>query len=113
MTHSKFPALRWDAAGNVHHCETEDDVQPGWTDYHPDSAPVSAILEKGLGADMTRTEIITALEDGGVTFSKNAPTAALAKQLRVAVLSALEEHDVKYDNAASTKDLLALIPAPE
>lgn len=113
MTHRKFPGLRWDAEGNTHYCATEDDVQPGWTDYHPDNPPVSATVEKGLGADMSRAEIIAALEEGGVTFSKNAPTASLAKQLRTAILSELEEQSVKYEPTSSTKDLLALIPAPE
>lgn len=113
MKHSKFPGLRWDTEGNAHHCATEDDVQPGWTDHHPDNAPVSATVEKSAGAEMSRAEIIHALDEGGVPYKRNAPTDALAKQLRVAVLNVLEDQSVKYDPTAPTKDLLALIPAPE
>jgi len=107
MTHSKFPGLRWDADGVAHHCETEDDMQPGWAD-HPAKAQKVAPDES-----MTRQDIIAALDEGGIVYKKNAPTDALAKQLRVAVLSVLEENDVKYAPNASTKDLLALIPQPE
>lgn len=116
MTHSKFPGLRWDAEGNTHHCATEDDVQPGWTDYHPDNAPKATQSEDdpwGKDTSMTRAEIIAALDEGGVAHKKNAPTDALAKQLRAAVLGVLEEGNAEYNPLLSTKNLLALIPAPE
>lgn len=109
MKHSKFPGLRWDVEGNVHHCETEDDVQEGWTDNHPDSAPKA----KAAGDSMTRPEIVAALEQGGITFSKNAPTAALAKQLHTAVFTALEEAAIAYEHDMTTKQLLGLLTPPE
>lgn len=99
-----YPRYRWDAAGKAHRCEGPDDDNPEWTDAHPGSAGATV---------MTREEVVEALQEGGIAYSKNAPTAALRRQLADAVRAVLTTNDITFDDADDTKTLLGLLPAPE
>jgi len=123
--------MRWDAEGNAHLCRSEADVQPGWTDQHPSNIPAEAAPapppdhpppsnetppapEAPEVQEMTREEIVTALNEGGVQFSNNAPTKALYKKLRVALIEALSAvENIAFDPEADARTLLNLLPKPE
>lgn len=120
----KFPGMRWDAEGNAHLCRSEADVQPGWTDQHPSN--ITAEVAPALPPDhppptpespdvpeMTRDDIIAALNEGGVLFSVNAPTKALYKKLRAAAWEALNTAGIVCNPEADARTMLELLPKPE
>lgn len=112
----EFPKMLWDADGNVHLCNGPADVDPSWTNYHPnDVEKAAAKAEKAavVSAVMSRDDIVAALNQGGVEFKKNAPTPALYKQLVAALRSELDQRGVQYPADADAPALLALVAPPE
>lgn len=79
-----------------------DTVPAGWLDHHPDAA--QPVAEEVSDDCLSREEIVTALQEGGVEFSKNARTASLDKQLRTALVEDLHVDD---SDPRTTRELLS------
>ena len=109
---TQYPCYRWDAEGNAHRCETAADANPAWTDQHPSNCSVEKVVEPEV-IPMSRVEIVTALNEGGIEFKKNSPTPALYKQLGYEVKAALTEAAIPFDDKADTKTLLGLLHPAE
>lgn len=103
----KFPGHRWSPDGEMRVFHTAEDVPEGWTEYHPDSAP-KVERQPATSIDLTRKEIVEALNAGNIPFVKNAKTEALYAQLTEAVKAHLAETGVEFDPEASVKSLLEL-----
>jgi len=106
----RFPGMRWHPeTGESQIFQTQEDMPAGWLDYNPTGADG---LEKPKASNplpMTREEIVAALNQGQITFKKNAGTAALYDQLRDALRKFLTERSITFEQDADGKTLLDLV----
>src|SRR5581483_9866922 len=111
MTNTKSaPTMAWHPeTGENRVFPHPSEVPEGWLDTHPSNASKAAEggdKNPGDKLPMTRKEIVAALNDGGISFDKQAKTSALYAQLLDAVKSALTEAGVEFDVNADAKVLL-------
>lgn len=114
-----FPAHKFHpVTGELKVCNSAADVPEGWIDTHPNNLPkvdpaAADPAANKAGLEMSREEIMGALDEGGIEYSKNAPTTTLYKKLTEAVKKTLLERGIAYDESFNTKQLLELIPPAE
>jgi hypothetical protein len=110
-----YPALKWHPeTGDCRLFHSEGQVPKGWLDQHPRNlAPEKLDPASPAALPMTRKEIVEALNSGGISYDPKAKASVLFDQLTVAVKEALTEANISFDDAADTKELLALLPTPE
>jgi hypothetical protein len=117
MSDNKFkgPTYRYGPNGEGQVFNHSDDVPEGWLDDPTKhEAPAKQASEAAPAQpDMTRKEIVAALQSGGLQFDARANVATLYAQLTEAVKKALADSGVDPVPDLPTKQLLELLPAPE
>lgn len=87
----------------------DDETEPeGWLDTHPENPRLGgSVPGREPEKAMTREEIIAALNAGQIQFKVSTSATELQKQLRVALLAALEQHNIPDVEKLTTRQLLA------
>ncbi len=105
MAKTAFPASRYDPVARTGAVfESADDVPDGWVARLPEPGE-----EPETPDELTRAEIVSALTEGGISFSGRSKTDALHALLRDELTKVLTTRGVEFDPAASTAALLALV----
>jgi hypothetical protein len=113
MTVQKFPGYRWHPeSGDCRIFDKAEDVPEGWLESHPGSLDQAApAADKAYDAlPLSKKEIVAALDEGGVSFKKNAPVAALYALLMENLKKALTEQEIAFPEDADAKALMDLFP---
>ena len=93
----------------------EDDEQEpeGWLNYHPkDRAKTGAADDEdddGPGGNLSKREVMDALQSAGINFSSRDNLATLTAQLEQAVNDALAGMQISVTEGMSLRDRLALV----
>lgn len=107
----KFPGWRYDpATGEGGLFNSADEVPDGWLDHvPPPGAPLAQEPAVSVRKPMTRAEITAALDSGRISYDPKAKADELHALLRDKVIAALKARAIAFDEAADTRDLLALL----
>lgn len=112
---SVFPGMRWHPqTGESRVFDKAEDVPEGWINTHPASLPAEAApagADETASLNMTRKEIVAALEEGGIQFNPRHGVKALYALLVENLKKALTEMDVPFNaDTTDAKELLGLFP---
>lgn len=122
MSKEHFPSMRWHPeTGEARVFNAAHEVPEGWLDAHPNDPKAKAAEPAGDSAgegepakeDLTRAQIIAALTEGQIEFSKNARTGPLYVKLTEAVKANLAARNITFEQDAPTSALLELAKAPQ
>lgn len=111
---SKF---MWDPETGARHIFKDGETAPdNFLPHHPDDADKAddapkkaAKADKDLSGGMTKAEIESALQSGGVTYDKQGTKADMLDALIPALWNALEASGVEFDADATAPELLGLL----
>ena len=113
---TEFPKYYWPPAGGEPIvAKSAGDVPAGYLPYNP-ADPERAAAAKAAEADkpalpMSKSEVVTALKEGGIPHDKKASHESLYELLSNGVKSALTEAGVEFDaTETDVKKLLGLFP---
>ncbi len=104
-----FPAWYWRADGVSYLANSDAEIEPGSTPYHPDNAP--AAKPKADALTLSKKETITQLKAGEIKHDPQASHADLYALLVAGIKNALSTANIEHDaNSNDAKALLELFP---